>query len=130
MSLRPAAALVLAATLAVAARPASGGEAKPVPVRTIGPAEALADRQQADLAAKRAATAVAATPVDDAPARYVAARRAPLPLPAVRIRRLPQVSDALGPIPREDWIRRALGKGPDVTISIPANAAPANGGPR
>lgn len=129
---RITAVLILVAAVANTACLALAAEPKPAPVRTVGPAQALAVQQQADLAAKRAATAAATVtlPPVEAPAQLVAARRAPLALPAVRIRHLPQISEALGSIPREEWIRRALGKGPDVTVSIPASAAPANGGPR
>ena len=127
---RSLAALIVAAALATALRTASAAESKPAPVRTVGPAPALTEQQQSDLAAKRAATAAVPAPVEAAPARFSAGRRAPLTLPAMRIRRLPLVSEALGRIPREEWIRLALGKGPDVTVSLPAPAASANGAPR
>jgi hypothetical protein len=104
--------------------PAARAEGKPAPVTTVSPAVPLGARQLADIAAKGVPSATATVLVmPKATTRNLRtvgpptglARIAPKDAPA-RPRRLPGVSEALGPIPRESWIREALGKRPDVAV--------------
>jgi hypothetical protein len=120
-------ALALAAFLVLACggvTPTARAEDKPAPVTTVLPAVPLGAQQLADLAAK--GVPVAAPPVLVVPPASVRVLRTVGPPTglarvttkdaAAKPRRLPGVSEALGPIPRESWIREALGKRPDVAV--------------
>jgi hypothetical protein len=120
-------ALTLAALLVLAcgvAAPTARAEDKPAPVTTVLPAVPLGAQQLADLAAK--GVPAAAAPVLVMPtttARILRTVGPPTALARVttkdasaKPRRLPGVSESLGPIPRESWIREALGKRPDVAV--------------
>jgi hypothetical protein len=120
-------ALTLAAFLVLACggvTPTARAEDKPAPVTTVLPAVPLGAQQLADLAAK--GVPAAAAPVLVMPtttARVLRTVGPPTGLARIvtkdasaKPRRLPGVSEALGPIPRESWIREALGKRPDVAV--------------
>lgn len=98
--------------------PAATAADKSVPVATSGPAVPLGARQLADIAAK-------GVPATLPPGQSMPPVRTTLPTTvahgpartgALTLRRLPCISEALGPIPREEWIRRALAKPADIAV--------------
>jgi hypothetical protein len=104
--------------------PAARAEDKPAPVVTVLPAVPLGAKQMADIAAKGLSFPLApvlAPPATPSPNMHTQGpatgleRIAP-PVAPLRPRRLPGISEALGPIPRESWIREALRKRPDVAV--------------
>ena len=122
---KPIALLFLASLLA--ASQARAAE-KPPALATVLPAIPLGARQLADIAAKgtpvqttpalpaalashinvRTQAAVTAASIESSPrATAVASRKGA---------RMPGVSEALGPIPRESWVRLALRKPADIAV--------------
>jgi hypothetical protein len=103
---------------------ATRAEDKPLPSATVLPAVPLGAQQLADIAAKgipNAPAPVLAMP--PSPARNLRTVGPPTGLERIvpqatlaMPRRLPKVFEALGPIPRESWIRMALGKRDDVAV--------------
>ena len=115
--------LVVLLLVAVPAPAAHAGD-KRVSVATILPAVPLGAQQLADIAAKGVALQLPpALPAPIAPTRPPGIGEPPigpehgtaLEAPA-KPRRLPVISEALGPIPRAEWLRAALGKRPDVAV--------------
>lgn len=104
--------------------PAAFAEDKRASAATTLPAVPLSARQLADIAAKGVPSATQPAPVlpaattlnlhTDGPRTGL--ERIAEKVATLQPRRLPAISEAMGPIPRESWIREALGKRGDVAV--------------
>ena len=97
---------------------------KPASVMTVLPAVTLGTKQLADIAAKGVPSRPVMAPIPPTATTWnLQAARSSTGLEhfatgemMARQRHLPAISEALGRIPRERWIREALGKRPDVAV--------------
>lgn len=104
--------LILLASPRSAVAQAAALPAKPAEARTATAPAALGAQQLADIAAKGVPAELPAPP---APRLASPAARAAFeaPLPAFTRRRLPGISEAMGALPREAWLRLAQRKPAD-----------------
>jgi hypothetical protein len=103
---------------------AARAEDKLASFATVAPAVPLGAKQLADIAAKGVPNVPQATIVMPTPTNHdlraaeppTGAERVATAVSSLKPRRLPTIAEAMGPIPRESWIRMALGKSGDVAV--------------